>query len=127
MTHLSKSAEGKPGEEVDQSAASNFKGDFNLSNGLMSFSKLSFNVPGASVDLHGTYGLVTENLNFLGTVRLEAEASHTTTGFKSLLLKPLELLLKDKRAGTVVPFKITGNRSHPHFGLQMGKLWKEIT
>ena len=125
VTHLSKSARGKP-EEADQGVPSNFAGKFNLARGVMSFSQLTFTVPGASVNLHGTYDLTNETIDFLGTAQLQAEVSQMTTGFKSILLKPLDPLLKGKDAGTVLPLKISGNRQHPHFGVQMGKLWKEI-
>ncbi|MGH9352739.1 MAG: AsmA-like C-terminal region-containing protein [Terriglobia bacterium] len=126
VTHLSERGEGKPGQNSGESAASNFKGHFVLLNGVMSFSDLAFDVPGASVTLHGTYGLISEELNFRGTLRLQAKISQTTTGIKSLLLKAADPLLKGKHAGTVVPIRITGKRQHPSFGVQYGKLLKRI-
>ena len=43
-----------------------------------------------------------------------------TTGWKSILLKPLDPLFSKKGAGTEVPIKITGTESAPHFGLDFG-------
>jgi hypothetical protein len=40
-----------------------------------------------------------------------------TTGWKSVLLKPIDPLFKKDGAGTEIPFKVTGTRSEPHFGL----------
>lgn len=126
ITHLSRRGQGKPGQDSGEGAASNFKGDFALSNARMSFSKLTFDVPGASVNLRGDYGLLSGNLDFRGVLKLESKISQTTTGIKSLLLKPIDPLFKGKNAGTVVPIKITGERQHPSFGVEYGKLLKRI-
>lgn len=126
VTHLSQLGQGKPGESGGDAAASNFKGHFMLSNAQMSFSNLTFDVPGAAVDLRGGYGLLSEKLNFQGALKLQAKLSQTTTGIKSILLKPLDPLFKSKDAGTLVPIKITGERQHPSFGVEYGKLLKRI-
>jgi len=44
-------------------------------------------------------------------VRTEATASQMTTGWKSLILKPFDGLLKKNGAGLELPVKITGTRS----------------
>jgi hypothetical protein len=44
----------------------------------------------------------------LGDVKMESDISHATTGFKSLLLKPLAPFFKKKNAGAVVPIAVTG-------------------
>lgn len=126
VTHLSDLGKGNTGQPSGKNAASNFNGRFVLSNSVMSFSNLSFDVPGASVDLHGTYGLLSEELNFQGALRMQAELSQMTTGVKSVLLRAVNPLFKGKNAGTVVPIKITGDRQHPSFGVQYGKLLKRI-
>jgi len=126
VTHLSERGEGQHDQIDGENAASNFNGHFTLSRGLMSFSRLSFDVPGASVDLKGNYELPSEQLNFLGTLQLQAKVSQTTTGIKSILLKPVDPLFKGKHSGTDVPIKISGNREHPKFGVQYGKLLKRI-
>ncbi len=50
-------------------------------------------------------------------VRLDAKLSQMTTGWKSILLKPVDPFFHKHGAGTEVPFKITGTREEPHFGL----------
>ncbi|MGH9355997.1 MAG: AsmA family protein [Terriglobia bacterium] len=121
ITHLSRRGEGEPGEASGTTVVSNLNGSFALSNGAIAFSRLSFDVPGASVNLHGAYGLTSEHMDFRGTLRLKAELSETTTGVKSVLLKAVDPLFKGKHAGTVIPIKITGDRQHPSFGIQIGK------
>jgi hypothetical protein len=124
MTHLSQRSQGRPGQPAEKSAVLNLRGHFVLSNAVMSFSRLSFNVPGASVNLQGVYGLLSEDLNFRGNLRMKAKLSQTTTGIKSVLLKAIDPLFKGQGAGTVVPIKITGTRRHPAFGIQFGKIFR---
>jgi hypothetical protein len=127
MTHLSERGEGKPRQEdTALPAVLDMYGHFVLSAGTMSFSGLSFGVPGASVNLRGTYGLVGENLNFQGDLRLKAKLSQTTTGVRSFLLKAIDPLFKGKGAGTVVPIAITGTRQHPTFKVQFGKILRRL-
>jgi hypothetical protein len=125
MTHLSERGEGKPGQKGSP-AVLNLKGHFALSGGVMSFSQLSFDVPGASVNLRGKYGLTAENLDFTGVLRLKAKLSQTTRGIRALLLRPLDPLFKGKNAGTVIPIKITGTRQHVSFGIQLGKVFRRF-
>jgi hypothetical protein len=40
-----------------------------------------------------------------------------TTGWKSILLKPVDPFFSKHGAGTEVPIRITGTESEPHFGL----------
>jgi hypothetical protein len=76
-------------------------------------------VPGGRVQMHGTYGLVSERIDFEGTARLDAKLSQMTTGFKSMLLKMFDPLFSRKDAGTVVPIHISGTREHPNFGVDV--------
>jgi len=43
-----------------------------------------------------------------------------TTGYKSLLLKPVDVVFKRAGGGTAIPIKITGLRRAPAFGLDKG-------
>ena len=43
-----------------------------------------------------------------------------TTGWKSILLKPVDPFFSKDGAGTEVPVRITGTESEPHFGLDFG-------
>jgi len=42
------------------------------------------------------------------------------TGWKSILLKPVDPFFKKDGAGTEVPIKLTGTKSEPHIGLDFG-------
>ena len=118
---LSQRGSGQHDPENQKVTASSFRGQFALAGGVMKFSKLTFSVPGASVRLKGAYNLHSKKLNFRGQLRLQAEVSQTTTGWKSLLLKPLDPLFHGKRAGTVLPIRVTGTESDPSFGVEIGR------
>ena len=120
---LSRRGRGRPHNTDDSSAVSRLTGKFTLRNGLIDFSKLTFDVAGASIRLNGSYDLNTEALNFRGTLSLKAKLSQTTTGIKSLFLKMIDPLFAKKDAGAVLPIKITGTREKPSFGLDMGRIF----
>lgn len=68
----------------------------------------------------GQYTLDGNTFDFYGKVRLDAELSHMVTGWKSVLLKPVDPFFKRNGAGTEVPIKITGTKSEPRIGLDFG-------
>lgn len=119
---LSRRGRGVQSTDDPASVTSNFAGQFRLRSAQMSFPYLSFGVPGGEVRLHGDYGLRSEQLDFRGELRLQARLSQTTHGIKSLLLKPVDPFFRKKGAGTVLPIKVQGERSNPHFGLDLGRL-----
>jgi hypothetical protein len=118
---LSVRSQGKPklaqNNNVPDQVQSDMKGTFDLRNGVFSFSQLNFQVPGTEVNLTGTYSLDGNIFDFHGTARLDAKVSQMVTGWKSILLKPVDPFFSKNGAGTEVPFKITGTKSEPHFGL----------
>jgi hypothetical protein len=120
---LSHRGSGQSDPEGSGSVASDFGGKFVLEGGLMTFSNLIFGVPGASVHLDGTYALVDQEIDFRGSLRLQATLSQLTTGWKSALLKPFDLLFEKQGAGTFVPITITGTGSDPHFGLDFRRVF----
>ena len=130
MNSLSQGARGenqdknknKDKEESDSATAlSDLKGHVELKNGTARFSNLSFSVPGALAQLHGTYNLLNEKIDLRGTLKTEAEVSKTTHGVKALMLKALDPFFKNKhREGYTAPVKIVGTYEHPSFGLDMG-------
>ena len=65
----------------------------------------------ASTSLNG------EVFEFKGHVRTDATASHMVTGWKALLLKPVDPFLKKNGAGMEIPIEVSGTKSEPHFGL----------
>ena len=99
---------------------SDLKGEFVLDNGQISFSTLSFIVPGTQVNLGGSYNLVSEQVDFRGTLEMQATISQTQKGIKSVLLKLVDPFFKKDGGGAVIPFKITGTRKDPEFGLNLG-------
>ncbi len=105
-----------PGENVN----SDLKGTFILRGGLISFSQLSFQIPGTQVNLSGTYSLDGNQFDFRGKARMDAKLSQMVTGWKSILLKPADPFFSKHGAGTEIPVKITGTKSEPHFGLDFG-------
>jgi AsmA-like C-terminal region len=120
---LSLRAQGKPKlaqEHADVNVSSEMSGTFRLDQGLFAFSKLHFSVPGAQSDVLGQYSLDGNTFDFHGKLRLDAKLSQMTTGWKSILLKPVDPFFKKNGAGTEIPFKVTGTRSEPHFGLDLG-------
>lgn len=113
-------SEGKPKvaqEHAEVSVTSDVSGIFVLRQGMLSFSSLQFLIPGARAVMTGQYGLGSNTLGFHGSLELQAKLSQMTTGWKSLLLKPVDPFFRKRAAGTVIPFKITGTREQPHFGL----------
>ena len=97
----------------------NLRGHLELRDGVAKFSDLTFNVPGASARMNGTYNLENEQIDFHGTLKTEAEISQDTTGIKSALLKPLNPLFKRKKAGADIPVKVTGTYHDPQFGFDV--------
>jgi len=95
-------------------------GRFRLSAAVLSFSQLQFTVPGTEVNMTGRYSLDGNVFDFHGKARLQAKLSRMTTGWKSILLKPVDPFFSKHGAGTELPVKITGTRSEPHFGLDFG-------
>jgi len=100
-------------------------GNFVLSNGILSFSWLHFEVLGAQVHLAGKYSLDGNEFDFHAKARRQAKLSHMVTGWKSVLLKPVDPFFSKNGAGADLPVKITGTRAEPHFGLDFGHKPKE--
>jgi hypothetical protein len=123
LARLSRRARGLDTGTGDERVVSNLSGRIQLGDGVADFPKLSFGVPGAEVRLGGTYGLKNEQLDFRGQLRMQAKLSQTVHGIKSILLKPIDPLFHKDGAGMVLPIKITGPRSQPKFGLDVGRLF----
>jgi hypothetical protein len=94
-------------------------GAFRLAAGDLWLPDVSFQVPGASVVLSGTYELPTQAMSFEGDLRLQASLSSAMGGFKSIFLKPFDWLFRRDGAGAVIPIRIQGTRDHPEFGLRV--------
>lgn len=117
---LSMRSQGKPKQakdDVPDNVLSEMNGTFKLSEGLLSFSRLHFEVPGTRVDMTGKYTLDGNQFDFHGKARMNAKLSHMVTGWKSVVLKPVDPFFSKHGAGTEVPVKVTGTKSEPHVGL----------
>ncbi len=117
LESLSRHAEGRPSDEDAGSAVSDLRGNFHLEKGIVKFSNLTFSVPGATIDLVGTYKIQGGDLDFNGHLQLQAKLSQTVTGAKSFFLKALDPFFTKDGAGTVVPISITGTRDHATVGV----------
>ncbi len=126
---LSERACGNPEQANAQDAthvSSEMGGSFALADATISIPKLNYQMPGAQVELAGKYSLDGKAFDFNGTVRTKATASEMLTGWKSLIAKPFDPLLKKNGAGVEVPIVISGTKSDPKLGLDLGKLGASI-
>ncbi len=105
----------------DVNITTDLEGKFLLQNGILSFSLLHFQIPGTHADMTGKYSLDGATFDFHGLLKTDAKLSQMTTGWKSILLKPVDPFFHKHGAGAEVPFKITGTRSEPRFGLDFGQ------
>jgi AsmA-like C-terminal region len=101
----------------ERTVPTELQGVFGLAHRMLTFTSLQFQVPGTSAAMTGQYSLDGSTFDFHGTLKMEARLSQMTTGWKSILLKPVDPFFSKNGNGTEVPFKITGTRSEPHFGL----------
>lgn len=96
---------------------SEMRGNFLFANRRLSLTALNYQVPGAQIALSGVYNLNGESLNFHGTARLDAHISQMVTGWKALLLIPVDPFFAKHGAGTEVPVAVTGTRANPQIGM----------
>ncbi|HTA42997.1 MAG TPA: AsmA-like C-terminal region-containing protein [Bryobacteraceae bacterium] len=122
IASLSHHAQGEPKDTDASDVAADFEGYFHLRNGTLRLPQLRFEVPGAHVSLDGQYALPSGNIDFRGTAKLDATVSQMATGWKHVLLKPLDPLFKRDGAGAVLPIRITGKRGSPSFKLDIGRV-----
>lgn len=114
---------GARGQNKDdpETVLTDLKGQVVLSNGIASFSHISFSVPGAAARMHGTYSILNHKIDLHGTMRVDTKISRTSGGVKALLLKVMDPFFKKKRRGEIVPIHIAGTYEHPEFGLDLAK------
>lgn len=120
IDEFSRRGQGRPKDERIEEVPTNLKGTFRMADGVIRFSQLAFNIPGADVDLRGRYRFSDETLAFRGKMRLEAKVSQTQTGWKRIALKPVDPFFAKRGAGTLLSIQIAGQRSNPEFGRDRG-------
>ncbi len=125
LQQLSLRGQGRPQEaksasvEGLHSVESQMQGNFDLAQAKMTLTGLDYSVPGAQIALNGIYTLDGSQFDFHGTARLEAKVSQMVTGWRSLLLVPVDPFFNKHGAGTEVPFTVSGTRGDPKFGLDI--------
>jgi hypothetical protein len=119
VDNLSQLARGEKESDDPASVVENLKGHVVLKDAIATISDLSFSIPEALARVHGTYGILTEQLNLHGTLQVDNKLSKGSKGVKSVLLKALEPFLKKKNTGEIVPIKIGGTFHHPSYGLDV--------
>jgi hypothetical protein len=118
VNELSAGARGEKMEDAE-TVLTDLKGQVVLTGGVAKFSNLSFGIPGAKAQMHGTYNLLNEKIDLHGLMKVDTKISKTTTGVKSLFLKMMDPFFKKKKKGEVVPVHISGTYEHPQFGLDL--------
>ena len=117
IDQLSRRGQGQPkNQEIDE-VVSNMKGSFRLEDQLMTFRSMSFDVPGANVEIAGNYDLDKDIIDFHGALKLDAKVSQTMTGWKRWVLRPADPFFSKHGAGTYLRIKVDGTSKQPSFGL----------
>lgn len=120
---LSERARGEKDDDLRR-VATTLKGHVALHGGVAHVSNASMQVPDARAEFSGTANLVNDQIRFEGRLRMAATASQAATGFKSVLLKVVDPLFKNKKrhAGSDLPVELTGTIGHPHVGLDLDRI-----
>jgi hypothetical protein len=125
LSDLSHRARGLDADAAAANVVSNLAGRFQMKNAALTFSDLSFSLPGALVRVQGSYGLRSEALDFNGIVRMDATISRAAGGgVKGFFLKAIDPIFRKKGAGAIIPITIRGTRENPAFGLDVGRVLK---
>jgi hypothetical protein len=119
LAAFSRHAEGQPDNPDAGSAVSDLHGKFHVKNGVITFEKLTFSVPGAVIRLDGTYKMRGQELDFNGDLRTDAKISEMVGGKKSFFLKAIDPFFSKEGAGTLIPIGITGTRDNPTLEISM--------
>jgi AsmA-like C-terminal region len=114
------SPEKRKRDDDPPSVISNLSGHASLQNGAATLSDLSFRVPDALAQMHGTYNLLNQRIDLHGTLKTDAQFTKVTGGgAKSVFLKPFDAIFKRHPRGAVIPVQLTGTYSDPHPGLEI--------
>jgi len=115
IDQMSRQAQGQPkNQEIDE-VVSVMSGRFEMANETITLHNLLFGIPGADLNLDGTYNVDTEVMDFHGDLRLKAKLSQTQSGWKRWALKPVDPFFAKNGAGLYTRIKITGTRKDPKF------------
>jgi hypothetical protein len=129
IAELSLRGQGRPDElktADPDGILSQMQSGFQLEGGVITLPALDFTVPGAKIQLKGTYALEGGGLNFDGSAKMEASVSKMVGGWKGLLLSPADRYFKKDGAGTEIPVHVKGTREAPEFGIEFEKMKLEV-
>jgi hypothetical protein len=121
ITMLSQKGRGDEDGNGGESVVSNLGGQFVMENAALRFSNLTFAVPGAVVQLAGTYNLRSEQMDFAGELLTDASLGDMTSGVKSVLARMAQPFFRRPGGGSKFPIRISGTRDKPSFGLDVKK------
>lgn len=126
VNELSLRGQGKPAEAKNQDQGqvidSAMNSEFTVEHARVTLPNLDYTVPGAHIQLKGTYGLEDGALDFTGNARMDATVSQMVGGWKGFLLKPADRIFKKDGAGALIPIHVQGTREAPKFGLDFGRI-----
>jgi len=121
VDELSRRGQGRPNDHQVDDVFSSMTGSFRLEDQVLTFKRLSFEVPGAVVGLHGDYQMAKDTLDFHGDLKLKAKVSETLSGWKRWVAKPFDPFFAKNGAGTFLKIQVVGNAGKPEFGLDHGE------
>jgi len=124
VNELSHRTRGQRPNDKAVPVSSGFTGTFSLKNSQLTIPEGTYDVPGSTIRLSGNYGLLSEEVDFAGTAYTDAKISEMATGFKRLLLKPVDFILRKSGGGSAIPIRITGTRTEPRLGLDKSRVFK---
>jgi hypothetical protein len=114
---------GPPPADSTEGVPVQLRGHVVLRSAIATMTDVLLSIPGADANMHGTFNVISQEIDFHGTVRTNADLSQQTSGIKSMFAKVLDPLFKRKR-GTVVPVVMNGTYRAPHFGLDLNPISK---
>jgi hypothetical protein len=123
LQELSRRSQGKDAEGPVSRVLTDLSGQVAIASGRARLTGVSFRVPGARVQLSGSYALASGALDLRGTLRMQASVSQAVGGFKSIFIRPFDRLFRKDGAGAVVPIRISGTRRAPKFSVEFGKVF----
>lgn len=125
VRELSLRGQGRPREAKSGEGAnvrSAMQSDFTMADAVIALPDLTYTVPGAEIDLKGTYDVQQGLLDFEGRAKMQATVSQMVGGWKGELLKPADSFFRKDGAGTEVPIHVNGTRENPKFGVDLGQM-----